>query len=112
MAILVGKFAFSDDWWAMVMIAAAVSYVGVIFIGLPVAYFLARRGALNLVALAVAGALGGVAAFGVFVVVIDRLFNSEPEWEYGLLGCPFGLVAALAFGAIAGVPPRTRNREM
>jgi hypothetical protein len=109
MAILVGEYVFSSDWWAIVTIAAAISYVGVIFFGVPVAYFLARRGSLNLIALAIAGTLGGVAVFGVFVVVLDRLFKSEPELLYGVWGAPLGLVAALAFGAIAGVPLRTRN---
>jgi hypothetical protein len=106
-AILLG----GRDWLAFVTIAAGVSYVGVIFFGLPVAYFLARRGSLNLIALAVAGALGGVAVFGVFVVFISRLFDFEPELLFGLWGAPFGLVAALVFGVIAGVPLRTGNRE-
>jgi hypothetical protein len=109
LAMLIGEYAFSDDWWAVVIVAAAFGYVGIVFIGVPAAYFLARRGTLNLVALAVAGALGGIPVFGVFVVVVDRLANNPPEWPYSLWGAPFGLVVALAFGVIAGVPARTHT---
>ena len=108
---LLGSARGSTDDWVILWISLGASYLGVVFLGLPVAHFLDRRRWLNLATLAVSGALSGIAVFWLFLfLLVHVVFDSrEALFPWTLWGAPLGLVVAVVFGVIGGVPVRPRT---
>jgi len=99
------------DYWAILSISLVASYIGVLLLGLPAAYFLDRLRWLNLATLAVSGALGGIAVFWLFLFLLVHVVfkSSEALFPWTLWGAPLGLFVALVFGVIGGVPLSIRR---
>ena len=100
------------DYWVFLSVSLVASYLGVVLLGLPIAYFLDRQRWLNLGTLAVGGALSGIGVFWLFLYLLVQVVfrSSEPLFPWTFWGAPLGLFVALVFGVIGGVPVRLGTR--
>jgi len=101
------------DYWVFLSVSLIASYLGVVLLGLPVAYFLDRQRWLNLATLAVGGALSGIVVFWLFLFLLVQVVfrSSESLFPWIFWGAPLGLLVALVFGVIGGVPVRPGTRR-
>ena len=86
------------------------SYLSCLIFGIPIMYFFKKRGCLNTVSISLSGALLGMLVFYLFGFVFSSTLGSSrillPTLSELIGGSLLGLLVALTFCLIAGIPIR------
>jgi hypothetical protein len=104
-----GCWPFHYDLPWIVGFSLITGFVGLCAVGLPLVYVLRRVGRLNLISLALSGALAGVLVFYLFGRLLAFLLESSGPFNLlsAVWGAALGFILALVFGLIAGLTTRS-----
>lgn len=99
----------------MAFFSVPVSYIACLLFGMPLISLLKKKHKLNLLNLAVAGAVIGILVFYLFGIGFAAIMGSQvsftPDAIQLLWGAGLGLSVAIPFGLIAKLPLFVQSRE-
>ena len=97
------------DIWAISVVATAFSYLGLLFVGIPIVSRLGRSIPMKLTSITVIGAFSGVLVIFVFIAMLSVLFGVLPSLniESVIMGATLGALVAFSYSLIAG--PKSLN---
>jgi hypothetical protein len=110
-----GSWPYQYELAWILMFSVITSYLGLIILGLPLTFLLARFHRLDFLKLIVLGVLTGAVTIIVFQISFPKLLGSTVIFKLDqnllLAGGGLGALTAATFGVIAGVPLRRNNKS-